>query len=341
MPAYQDLGAGAESERVQRALYRISEAAHTAPTLQALFSELHAIVGDLMPARNFYIALHDPATDTLSFPYFVDEKDPPPAPRRLRKGLTEYVLRSGQALLDRPGVYDDLVTRGEVESIGAASSDWLGVPLKTGDRTIGVLTAQSYDEGVRYTERDRDILQFVSTQVAMAIERKRGEEALRASEGELRAVFSAMRDVILVLDATGRYRKVAPTNPGLLYQSADVLLGPHSARCVPTAPGRRVSQAYHPGASLRRSGSRGLRADHRRPPGLVRGDGFTDDRRLGRLGRPGYHRTETRDRGAGRERKPLPRAVQPVAGDGTLDRPGRSHRRGQRLLARHPGLPAR
>ncbi|HSR91788.1 MAG TPA: PAS domain S-box protein [Gemmatimonadales bacterium] len=251
VPVYQDLGAGAESERVQRALYRISEAAHASPTLQALFSELHAIVGDLMPARNFYIALHDPATDTLSFPYFVDEKDPPPAPRRLRKGLTEYVLRSGQALLDRPGVYADLVTRGEVESIGAASSDWLGVPLKTGDRTIGVLTAQSYDEGVRYTERDRDILQFVSTQVAMAIERKRGEEALRASEGELRAVFSAMRDVILVLDATGRYRKVAPTNPGLLYKSADVLLGRTLHDVFPPRQAdeflRHITRALHTG----------------------------------------------------------------------------------------------
>ncbi|HEU5153560.1 MAG TPA: PAS domain S-box protein, partial [Gemmatimonadales bacterium] len=251
MPPYQDLEAGAESERVQRALYRISEAVHTAPSLQALFSELHAIVGDLMPARNFYIALHDPATDTLSFPYFVDEKDPPPAPRRLRRGLTEYVLRSGQALLDRPLVFAELVRRGEVEPIGAASSDWLGVPLKTGDRTIGVLTAQSYDEGVRYTERDRDILQFVSTQVAMAIERKRGEEALRASEGELRAVFSAMRDVILVLDATGRYRKVAPTNPGLLYRSADVLLGRTLHDVFPPRQAdeflRHITKALHTG----------------------------------------------------------------------------------------------
>jgi PAS domain S-box-containing protein len=225
MGVYRDVTAGKESERVQRALYRISEAAHTSPSVEALFSEIHAVVGDLMPARNFYIALHDPATNTLSFPYFVDEKDPPPAPRRLGKGLTEYVLRSGQPLLDRPGVVDELVRRGEVLSIGAPSSDWLGVPLKTGGRTIGVLTAQSYDAGVRYTEHDRDILQFVSTQVAMAIERKRAEEALRASEGELRAVFSAMRDVILVLDADGRYQKVAPTNPGLLYQAADQLLG--------------------------------------------------------------------------------------------------------------------
>jgi PAS domain S-box-containing protein len=225
MGVYRDVTAGKESERVQRALYRISEAAHTAPSLQALFHDLHAIVGDLMPARNFYIALHDPPTDTLSFPYFVDEKDPPPAARRLGKGLTEYVLRSGQALLDRPGVLEELVRRGEVQSIGAPSSDWLGVPLKTGGRTIGVLTAQSYDEGVRYTERDRDILQFVSTQVAMAIDRKRAEEAVRASEGELRAVFAAMRDVILVLDSDGRYQKIAPTNPTLLYLPADELLG--------------------------------------------------------------------------------------------------------------------
>src|SRR6185369_14602353 len=130
-------------------------------------------------------------------------------------------------------------------------SDWLGVPLKTGDRTIGLLTAQSYDAGVRYTERDRDILQFVSTQVAMAIERKRGEEALRASEGELRAVFSAMRDVILVLDATGRYRKVAPTNPGLLYRSADVLLGRTLHDVFPPRQAdeflRHITRALHTG----------------------------------------------------------------------------------------------
>ena len=225
MIVYHDITEQKEAVRLQRAIYRISEAAHTAPSLQALFSELHAIVGDLMPARNFYIALHDPATDTLSFPYFVDEKDPTPAPRRLGKGLTEYVLRSGQALLDRPGVLEELVRRGEVQSIGAASADWLGVPLKIGDRTIGVLTAQSYDAGVRYTERDRDILQFVSTQVAMAIDRKQAQEALRASEAELRALFAAMHDVILVLDADGRYLKIAPTNPGLLYRPTEQLLG--------------------------------------------------------------------------------------------------------------------
>jgi len=56
-------------------------------------------------------------------------------------------------------------------------------------------------------------------------ERKRVEEALRASEAELRALFAAMTDVILVLDAQGRYLKVAPTNPVLLDRPVAALEG--------------------------------------------------------------------------------------------------------------------
>ncbi|HKZ85583.1 MAG TPA: GAF domain-containing protein [Anaerolineae bacterium] len=55
--------------------------------------------------------------------------------------------------------------------------------------------------------------------------RKQTEAQLRASEAELRALFAAMTDVILVLDAQGRYLKVAPTNPALLYRPSDELIG--------------------------------------------------------------------------------------------------------------------
>jgi PAS domain S-box-containing protein len=56
-------------------------------------------------------------------------------------------------------------------------------------------------------------------------ERKRSEEALRDSEGELRALLASMEDVILVLDAEGRYLRIAPTNPNLLYRPPAELLG--------------------------------------------------------------------------------------------------------------------
>jgi PAS domain S-box-containing protein len=178
------------AEQVQGATYRIAEAANTAADLSALLRRIHEIIDELMPARNFYIAVFDPATATLSFPYFVDEFDTRDLPRGLGKGLTEYVLRTGQPLLATPKVYEDLVARGEVELIGVPSIDWLGVPLKVHDRTIGVIVTQSYTEGVRYGEQERDILAFVSTQVALAIERKRADDALRSAEDRYRAFIA-------------------------------------------------------------------------------------------------------------------------------------------------------
>jgi PAS domain S-box-containing protein len=198
--AFRDVTEQKRAEQIQLATYRISEAAHAAPNLQELFRAIHRIVEGLMPAKNFYIALYDPATELLSFPYFVDEVDAHVPPKRLGKGLTEYVLRNGEPLLVTPEVQAELERRGEVELIGAPSIDWLGVPLKTGHRTIGVLAAQSYTPGVRYGETEKQILQFVSTQVAMAIERKRAEEQLLESERKYRHLFEANPEAMFVYD---------------------------------------------------------------------------------------------------------------------------------------------
>ena len=74
----------------------------------------------------------------LNFPYYVDEYDPPPPPTHLSKGCTEYVLRTGQPLLASAEKFEELESQGEVELVGAPSVDWLGVPLKTGEKTLSV-----------------------------------------------------------------------------------------------------------------------------------------------------------------------------------------------------------
>jgi two-component system, cell cycle sensor histidine kinase and response regulator CckA len=179
---------GMRAERVQAAIYAISEAASSTASLEELFAAIHAAVGELMPAHNFYIALFDPASQRLSFPYFVDEVDPQPEPKPLGKGITEYVLRTGEPLLASPAVAAELERAGEIELIGAPSIDWLGVPLKVEETTFGVLVVQSYTEGVRYGDEEKAILVFVSRQVAMAIARSRAQEARRASEQRLREI---------------------------------------------------------------------------------------------------------------------------------------------------------
>jgi len=175
----QDVTQRKRAEKVQGALYQIAKATNEADGLDQLFKGVHQVVQELMPAQNCFIALYDPASTMISYPYFADQYDPPPAPRKLDKSLTSYVIRHGQPLLSLPEVFDDLAAQGEVESIGTPSVDWLGVPLKTGDNvTFGALVVQTYDEGLRYTESDKELLTIISTQIALAIERKRAEEKL-------------------------------------------------------------------------------------------------------------------------------------------------------------------
>lgn len=191
-------------EAVQAALYRIAEAASAAGDLQALLSRVHAIVSELMPARNLYVALYDPQTERLNFPYFVDEVDPPPAPQPLGRGLTEYVLRSGRPYLVSHDSFMELADRGEVELVGSHSVDWLGVPLRIEGETVGVLAVQSYAKEVRYDEQHRDVLTFVSHEIAQAIERAQGYEALRDSEARKTAVLEAAVDGVVSMDDQGR-----------------------------------------------------------------------------------------------------------------------------------------
>ena len=184
-----DISARKRAERLQSALYRIAATTSSAEDIDEFYAAVHGIVGELMYAKNFYVALYEPRTDTLSFPYFVDEADPRPAPKRLGKGLTEYVLRTGQPLLALEEDFNAMVARGDVELIGSWSVDWLGVPLKRGGTTFGVLVVQSYDHRFRFGGAEKEVLTFVSQQIAVALERKRAQDAVQESEERYRLLF--------------------------------------------------------------------------------------------------------------------------------------------------------
>ncbi|HUI08892.1 MAG TPA: PAS domain S-box protein, partial [Bacteroidota bacterium] len=201
----RDLTERKRAERVQTATYRIAAAVSTTDNLHELYRAIHEIVGELMPAENFYIAVLDEQTGTLSFPYFVNEREQPPAPRPAGKGLTEYVIRTGEPLLASPEVFREMVEEQFVEAQEPPSLDWLGVPLSTSGVTRGALVVQSYSEGVRFRREHYDILAFVSTQIAMAIERKRSIEAVRESEALLQTVFESLPFELWVCGTDGRY----------------------------------------------------------------------------------------------------------------------------------------
>jgi len=190
------------AEVLQDAVYRIAQAADHSRRLDDLFPAVHAIIAEVMNADNFYIALFDSESRTLSFPYYIDEVDTQPAPGQPGKGLTEYILRTGKSILVDLAVHEALFKRGEIELVGNPSPIWLGVPLNVDRNVIGAMVVQHYSDAKAYGEREKRILEFVSSQVAMVINRKRSEEALRESENryhrradELAGLYQTAQDL--------------------------------------------------------------------------------------------------------------------------------------------------
>jgi len=166
------------AEQIQRVLFNISNAAYTSDNLLNLISQIQKELGTVIDTTNFYIALYDSKTDTLSLPFMTDEKDritSIPAGNT----LTYYVIKTKKSLLATKERLAKLEKQGEVGKFGSDSEIWLGVPLKIKDEVMGVLAVQSYSNEFAYNESDMEILEFISEQISISINRKSAEQDLR------------------------------------------------------------------------------------------------------------------------------------------------------------------
>jgi PAS domain S-box-containing protein len=178
----RDITGRKKTEKIQNAVYRISEAAHSVESLAELYRTIHETIAELVPAKNnFYIALYDEKANEVHFPYWVDEYDEKPTIRKLSNGMTDYLIKKGGPLLASQKMIQRLFEKGEVSLIGKMPVNWLGVPLKIKGETIGALVAQSYTKGDRFKVEDKAMLIFMAEQAAMAIERKLAGAKLRTS----------------------------------------------------------------------------------------------------------------------------------------------------------------
>ncbi len=199
----EDITERKRSELERQIIFEITRGVTTTSNLFDLLQVTHESLKKVIYAENCFVAIFNPETQLLSFPYFVDKYDACPEPGPMNKGCSAYVYRTGIPFLYSKAGFAALVESNEVEQVGANSPSWLGVPLQTPTGIIGVLVVQHYEAENVYTEREVQFLQSVGSHIALAIERQRGHDALQESEEMFRRLFDDSADPILLLDENG------------------------------------------------------------------------------------------------------------------------------------------
>lgn len=192
------------AERVQKALFDISELASSVSNLPLLYPAIHEIIADFMEAANFYVAFYSSDTTMVDMAYFVDEFDEQvikqlPA-EELKKGLTGYILESGNHVFFRDEHKDEFDKDVKVELKGSQPHQLLGVPLKRGSQVIGAMVVQTYDKNVSYTQEDLEVLLFVSQHIVTTVDRVKNRElterTIRDRTRQLRQINDDLQEEI-------------------------------------------------------------------------------------------------------------------------------------------------
>ena len=181
MAMYKDITERKRSEELNKVLYNISKAANSAISLNQLYKIIHKELSKVLDTTNFYIALVDEKEDKIFFPYNIDNTKPIHLPRTINhNSLVAEVIRTGTPIFVNQEMIKGEKSMEEFkEWFGILRKVWVGVPLKVEDRVIGAVVVQSYANPELYHKEDIKLMEFVSEQVAIAIERKRTEEKIK------------------------------------------------------------------------------------------------------------------------------------------------------------------
>ena len=176
------------SAEIQTILRKIAEAAVLEQSLDGLYSRVHHLVGRVLPAKNFYIALLDARTNEFVFPYRVDVTGTIPLRRAVGNGLSDYVMRQCRAVSLTPAELSRLRDQGEVLIRLVNYDQWVGAPLiDSKGKAFGCMALFLVaEETCLLQSEDLDVLTIIAAQVSQAIERKRTEVFLRESEERFR-----------------------------------------------------------------------------------------------------------------------------------------------------------
>ena len=192
---------------VRDVVFEISKSSYETESLDELLSITHLQLGKIIDATNFFVALYNKETDSITLPYHVDFKDKF-ASFPAGKTMTGHVIKTKEPILANEKQISKLAEEGVVDIVGTPAKIWLGVPLIAEHKVIGAIVVQNYTDPTCFTESDLSLMMFVADQVAGLIMRKNTEDKLRKEQAYLDQLYQSSSETILMIDNNGVVKSI-------------------------------------------------------------------------------------------------------------------------------------
>ncbi|MGC9366994.1 MAG: PAS domain S-box protein [bacterium] len=233
-----------ERRRIQEAqnlLYRISSKVLSINDIRTLIAQIKEELSLVMSTKNFFIALYNHHQDQISLTYISDEHDDIetfPA----GKTLTAYVIRNERSLLVNRDQIHALENQNVISTIGTPCKVWLGVPLKSRGEVVGAVVVQSYDDENAYTEREKKLLEFISDQLGLALDRTKYQQQLEKSEQQYRELVENLQEGLVIADIDDNIVFCNPAFAGIIGYHREELLGKNIRDLIPPSEYEKIEK---------------------------------------------------------------------------------------------------
>ncbi len=169
---YRDISREIKSRLMQEIQYNISTVALQDSDIFDIYPTIVQEIGKLWNVNNFFIALYNREKDTLTFPFFADERDHFQE-TAAKNTLTGWVIRNNKAvLLDEMDILK-IEKTGAISLVGSPCKIWMGVPLRMDDEVIGAICLQDYKAIDAFNNDDLQVFEFIANQIVLTLQRRR------------------------------------------------------------------------------------------------------------------------------------------------------------------------
>jgi GAF domain-containing protein len=147
------------------AISKVSQALIVESELDSTIQLIGSQMREIFSADIVYLALLNPQTNLIHFPYQYGESF---EPLTFGEGLTSNIIRTGEPLLINQNLNERRAEIGATR-VGKEALSYLGVPIKTGKGTIGVISVQSTTQEGIFTDDSLRLLTTIAANAGAAL----------------------------------------------------------------------------------------------------------------------------------------------------------------------------